>query len=92
MTSEELEKLAQRYTEAWCRQDPGVRMSGYEVWKVDTDGLIAESEGHFDATEYERQLREGAGPIGLFPAMSCKRISEMRTRTPERLRDSRRTC
>jgi uncharacterized protein (TIGR02246 family) len=23
------------------------------------DGLIAESEGHFDAAEYERQLREG---------------------------------
>ena len=34
-----------------------VRISGYELWKIDNDGLIAESKGHFDATEYERQLR-----------------------------------
>jgi predicted ester cyclase len=36
-----------------------VRISGYELWKIDSDGLIAESKGHFDAAEYERQLREG---------------------------------
>ena len=36
-----------------------VRISGYELWKIDKDGLIAESKGHFDAAEYERQLREG---------------------------------
>jgi steroid delta-isomerase-like uncharacterized protein len=34
-----------------------VRISGYELWKVDPDGLIAESKGHFDAADYERQLR-----------------------------------
>lgn len=34
-----------------------VRISGYELWKIDNDGLIAESEGHFDAADYERQLR-----------------------------------
>jgi predicted ester cyclase len=34
-----------------------VRISGYELWKIDNDGLIAESKGHFDAAEYERQLR-----------------------------------
>ena len=34
-----------------------VRISGYEVWKIDNDGLIAESKGHFDATDYERQLK-----------------------------------
>jgi SnoaL-like domain len=33
------------------------RISGYELWKIDKDGLIAESEGHFDAADYERQLR-----------------------------------
>ena len=38
-----------------------VRISGYELWKIDNDGLIAESEGHFDAAEYEHQLKEGAG-------------------------------
>ena len=34
-----------------------VRISGYELWKIDKDGLIAESKGHFDAAEYERQLK-----------------------------------
>ncbi len=36
-----------------------VRISGYEEWQMDTDGLVAESRGHFDAAEYERQLRDG---------------------------------
>src|SRR5437868_12103656 len=31
-----------------------VRISGYELWKIDNDGLIAESKGHFDSAEYER--------------------------------------
>jgi len=35
-----------------------VRISGYELWKIDNDGLIGESKGHFDAAvDYERQLR-----------------------------------
>jgi predicted ester cyclase len=34
-----------------------LRISGYELWKIDEDGLIAESKGHFDRAEYERQLR-----------------------------------
>ena len=34
-------------------------ISGYELWKIDEDGLIAESKGHFDTTEYERQLKHG---------------------------------
>jgi predicted ester cyclase len=33
-----------------------VRISGYELWKIDKGGLIAESKGHFDAAEYKRQL------------------------------------
>ncbi len=36
-----------------------VRISGYELWKIDNDGLIAESKGNFDAAEYERQVKEG---------------------------------
>jgi hypothetical protein len=36
-----------------------VRISGYELWKIDNDGLIAESKGHFDRAEYERQLKGG---------------------------------
>ena len=34
-----------------------VRINGYELWKIDKDGLIGESKGHFDAADYERQLR-----------------------------------
>ena len=34
-------------------------ISGFELWKIDNDGLIAQSEGHFDSGEYERQLKHG---------------------------------
>ena len=34
-----------------------VKISGYELWKIDKDGLIGESKGNFDAADYERQLR-----------------------------------
>jgi uncharacterized protein (TIGR02246 family) len=34
-----------------------VRISGYELWQFDKNGLIAESKGHFDSAEYERQLK-----------------------------------
>jgi predicted ester cyclase len=36
-----------------------VRISGYELWKIGNDGLIAQSKGHFDSAEYERQLTHG---------------------------------
>ena len=35
-----------------------VRISGYELWKIDNNGLIAESKGHFDAADYERQIKD----------------------------------
>jgi predicted ester cyclase len=37
-----------------------VRISGYELWKIGNDGLIAESRGHFNSVEYGRQLKHGA--------------------------------
>jgi uncharacterized protein (TIGR02246 family) len=36
-----------------------VRISGFEVWKIGADGLIAESQGQFDAVSYEHQLKHG---------------------------------
>ena len=33
-----------------------VKISGHEVWRLDSEGLIANSEGHFDSEEYRRQL------------------------------------
>ena len=35
-----------------------VRISGYELWKIGDDGLIAESKGNFDVADYERQLKK----------------------------------
>ena len=123
---EQIEQLAQAYTEAWCSRDPrrvaahyakggtiainggepaaiagvaesfvaafpdievfmddlvvtddvvkyhwtftgtsaetgmAVRIPGFEEWTIAADGLIAESQGHYDQAEYDRQLREGA--------------------------------
>jgi predicted ester cyclase len=37
-----------------------VRIRGLEEWTIVADGLIAESRGHYDQAEYDRQLREGA--------------------------------
>jgi predicted ester cyclase len=34
-----------------------VRISGYELWQFNSARLIAESKGHFDSAEYERQLK-----------------------------------
>lgn len=33
-----------------------VQISGYELWKIDDNGLISQSRGHFDVDDYERQI------------------------------------
>jgi hypothetical protein len=33
-----------------------VRISGYEAWRMDAEGLVAESKGYFDADEYASQI------------------------------------
>jgi len=35
-----------------------VRISGVELWQFGPDGLIAESQGHFDSADYTRQLED----------------------------------
>jgi uncharacterized protein (TIGR02246 family) len=50
-----------RWTLTGTNTGPGgtgraVRIAGYEEWTFGTDGLIAASEGHFDETDYNRQL------------------------------------
>jgi hypothetical protein len=37
-----------------------VRINGVEEWTVGDDGLVAQSQGHYDQAEYDRQLEEGA--------------------------------
>lgn len=34
-----------------------VHISGYELWNIDSKGLIAESKGHFDPIDYDRQIK-----------------------------------
>lgn len=36
-----------------------VRISGFELWQIGADGLIASSRGHFDEAEYQQQLEHG---------------------------------
>jgi SnoaL-like polyketide cyclase len=33
-----------------------VRISGFESWQFGSDGLINESQGHFDSADYNRQV------------------------------------
>ena len=37
-----------------------VRISGFEEWTFGDGGLVAESQGHYDQAEYDRQLEHGA--------------------------------
>ena len=36
-----------------------VRISGFEEWTIGDDGLVAQSQGHFDQAEYDRQIAHG---------------------------------
>lgn len=50
-----------RWTLTGTNTGPGgtgrpVRISGYEEWTFGADGLIADSQGHFDADDYNRQI------------------------------------
>jgi uncharacterized protein (TIGR02246 family) len=36
-----------------------VRISGYEEWTLDENDLIADSQGHYDQAEYDRQIEHG---------------------------------
>ena len=37
-----------------------VRISGYEEWLINDEGLIQESKGYFDEKDYKRQLENGS--------------------------------
>jgi steroid delta-isomerase-like uncharacterized protein len=58
-------RIAYHWTLIGTNAGPGgtgkpVRISGYEEWRIGSDGLIAESKGHFDEADYQRQLKIGA--------------------------------
>lgn len=63
-TSLEGDRALYRWTLTGTNTGPGgtgkpVRISGHEEWTLGADGLIAASQGHFDAADYERQLKGG---------------------------------
>jgi len=37
-----------------------VRISGFEEWTFGDEGLVVESDGHYDQIEYDRQIEHGA--------------------------------
>jgi hypothetical protein len=39
----------------------GVRVPGFEEWTIAPDGLIAESRGHYDQAEFDRQVQHAIG-------------------------------
>lgn len=54
-----------RWTLTGTNSGPGgtgkqVEISGYEEWSLDANGLISRSLGHFDETDYKRQLEIGS--------------------------------
>jgi predicted ester cyclase len=58
------DRIEYRWTLSGTNTVPGgagrqVRISGFELWQIAADGLIASSQGHFDAAEYQRQLEQG---------------------------------
>jgi nuclear transport factor 2 (NTF2) superfamily protein len=59
------DKVEYHWTLAGTNSGPGgtgnrLRISGYEEWTIDAAGLIAESQGHYDQAEWDRQLQHGA--------------------------------
>ena len=36
-----------------------VKISGFELWQFNEQGLVKESKGIYDAEEYERQVKYG---------------------------------
>ena len=60
------DSVVYRWTLVGTNTGPGgtgrrVHISGHEVWQIGSDGLIAESQGHFDASDYQHQLEHGVG-------------------------------
>jgi uncharacterized protein (TIGR02246 family) len=53
-----------RWTLTGTNTGPGgsgnaIRIRGHEEWTLDSDGLIEVSQGHFDESDYQRQLSTG---------------------------------
>ena len=65
VSSDGIEKNGDRVIFRWTltgkNTSPGgtgrsVKVSGYEDWRLGSDGLVSESLGHYDSADYDRQL------------------------------------
>jgi nuclear transport factor 2 (NTF2) superfamily protein len=56
------ETVEYHWTFTGTNSDTGnsVRLSGFEEWTFGDDGLVFESQGHYDQDEYDRQVEHGA--------------------------------
>jgi len=75
-------RLVYHWTLTGTNTGPGgggrkVRISGFEEWQIDADGLIAESLGHFDAAAYQRQLEGGMKVPRFFDEESVRALLQM---------------
>jgi uncharacterized protein (TIGR02246 family) len=79
VTLEALEQRGERTLFHWgfvgTNSGPGgtqraVRIRGYEAWRLDADGLIADSLGHYDEADWQRQLEGRQGAPGAPPGES----------------------
>jgi ornithine cyclodeaminase/alanine dehydrogenase-like protein (mu-crystallin family) len=43
-----------------------VCIRGFEEWRIGAEGLVAESQGHFDAADYRRQIEHGVKAPRFF--------------------------
>ena len=67
------DRVVYRWTLVGKNTGPGetgkrVRISGFELWRIGADGLIAESRGHYDSADYQRQLERG---VNELPPDTC---------------------
>jgi nuclear transport factor 2 (NTF2) superfamily protein len=63
VTTDDVAEYHWTFTGTSAETGKWVRIPGREEWTIDPDGLIASSRGTYDQAEYDRQLREGAGPM-----------------------------
>jgi predicted ester cyclase len=71
-----------RWTLVGTNTGPGgtgkrVYISGFEEWRIGADGLIADSRGHFDSAEYQRQHPEAVSPTSGSMSSSMRCYAEM---------------
>jgi hypothetical protein len=50
------DRVIYRWTLTGSKDGRRVRISGFEEWRMAADGLIADSQGHFESDDYQHQL------------------------------------